>query len=134
MDLTEAIGLFREAHPEWANQAFALYKCDEASKLFLQFLADNGVYCNAKPYTFELDLPPDLNPASSYCNNVNPDSSIYRGGSNEMGCTRASWHYIVETDTCFIDWTARQYTLNVEYPHIIQKWGSQIYQYDSVSA
>jgi hypothetical protein len=129
MDLAEAIKLFREDHPEWAYQANALYRCDQASKLFLQFLADNFVLCGAKPYTFDLDRPSSCvmspqNPCShgfESNQNINPNPAVYRGGSNEAGCTRASWHYIVETDTCFIDWTARQYTLSVEYPHIIPK-------------
>lgn len=125
MDFAEAIDRFRAEHPEWKTQNGALYQCDGASVQFLEFLKIHGIAerINACSYTFYTkNIPSKLqkNPCGQ-TPNVNPDPRIYTKGSNESGDTRADWHYIIETDFCFIDWTARQYTLDVPYPYIIPK-------------
>lgn len=113
--LEQAIALFAEYNQRWSKQRFALYECETATGEFLRFLNQfPGLVTSTKAQRYEFGV-------DRYESQRNPAPKIFTGGSNETGSHRAGWHCIVETETCLIDWTARQYTERAPFPFIMPR-------------
>ena len=111
--LKAMIEQFKQQYQGYGTQSGALYKCDDASNLFIKFVRekDGWLIYNQDIHLFEF--------AVSDCIGLCP--SIYMEGENEMGLSRASWHCIVNTKNVLIDWTAKQYVETAPFPLIIVK-------------
>jgi hypothetical protein len=124
--LQEAIALFVEQHPHYATAEGAAWQCDKASTDFLVLCGFHRVPELVNDYSFVVDG------TSAYGPRPNPDPMFYKRQRHdtltetdrygtEQPVITSSWHMIVETPDFWIDFTAKQYYSEAEYPKFIMK-------------
>lgn len=118
MRLDELITQFAAEYSRLADQSEAYGMCQSMTEKFIEFARDNGYEGTLRRYSFYADEQPELNPDREMYNVVD-ERGILR--KNENGFTMCGWHCIAEADECFIDFTARQYSLKNPFPAIIHK-------------
>lgn len=127
VSLKKMIQKYVDAHPEYNHQAGALYQCDWATQDFIGWLKDNyptlAKWHKVREYTFYISEKYSRKYGDTLRKSgvFNPDPALYCEGKNENGDRKSEWHCIVETKDFYIDFTARQYTKEAAYPHIISK-------------
>lgn len=119
MNITElALRFAFEHHPELADQITAFGRCDTMTHAFIDFCESLGYEGMVKRYSFDARNETHRNPDPVMYNVVGPRGEARR---NESDWTMCEWHCIVETEECFIDFTARQYSKTNPFPAFIHK-------------
>lgn len=111
----------RRARLDTPDGAYCM--CDSTSDAFILFARErNGaILCR---YDFELDdwVVDKNGVGQTIVNPRNPKPELYQRGKHPVAeFHRAGWHAIVDAGDCLIDFTARQYHQDAEYPTIIAK-------------
>ena len=108
VSLNGLIEEFRKSQSVYAEQRAALDQCDTLSRRFIDFATVSG-YTELKDFFF-----------LTYEKN-NPDPVLYQARKNESGDHVCDGHVVVDAGLCYIDWSARQYSKQTDFPHIIVK-------------
>ena len=109
--IQELIAEFLALHPtDWDTCTKAFCECTTATYMFVDFCRLNSSQEHVRGSEIFIRA-----------GKGNPDSETYKPGVNDDGVECCDWHIIVEADSCFIDWTARQYDSARPYPYIIPK-------------